>query len=565
MKKNTKENFNKTDNKFKTIEEAENYYKKIIFCMPNNVYWLNKDCLTLGCNKNVLDLLKLDNINEFVGITYEEMGQLGGWNEGQALSMKSDDMEVMSTGEAKYNIEEPPLYDKEGNPVYYLSSRVPLIDDFNEVIGVVGISVDITHQKIIENQLAEQILKTQKAYRSKGHFIAQASHEIRNPIGSVSGLLDLIKDRLDKLQVIYFDKCKSLNESDTKSIEEIRTTFNEIFDFYENASDKTEAALTALKNLEKLHLMEVEGVKPKLSLNSIKEIIDEAIYETPYLKKSKNKEIKVNFDKAVPAEIMVDYELIKDALSIVIGNAIRFSPENSQIIVEVKRNDNYLDFIVKDFGVGIAKEQLQDLYRKETENEFTTDQRLRKPSVQLKRAKLMVEACGGELIIDSVLKLGTTVTIRTVFLATEFSNGQSHNLSFEDVLTKMALYKILIIEDDESIQKTTVTQLKELGLKFIDVASSGKEALTKGMESDYDIVFVDFTLPDINGIRITERLLSEKNSDIIFIGLTSHTSEEVETQALKSGVMDVLNKPVNKNDLARVLKAADTIIRNNQK
>ncbi len=552
-----------------TIEDVHRYYRKIISCMPNNVYWLDTNCIHLGCNNNVLNMLGV-TMEEYIGKTYEALDKIAGWKEGVAESFKRDDTEVLNTGIAKLNVEEPPLYNKEGNPVYYISSRVPIFSDNGNVIGVVGISVDVTQQKETEKKLADQITKTEKAYRSKGRFIAQASHEIRNPISSVSGMLNLIKERLDKLQVLIYEKMGSLKDTDLESIDELNTIFKETFDFYNIASEKTDASLNALKNLEKLHLLEIEGLKPKWLQNSISELLEEAIKDIPYNSNRKTTELKINIMDDVPTEALIDYDHIRDALSIIIGNAIRFSADNSQVLIDVKTyNDEQaicLDFMVKDFGMGIAKEQLDGLFKSEIEDEFTTDERLRKPSVQLRRAKLMIEASGGKLIINSVLKLGTTVTIRAPFRLPEqqdFIADPKKTLLTQ--LAKIHPCKILVIEDDLSIQQTTVKQLNELGFHNIDVASSGHEALKKGMHGNYEIVFVDFSLPDINGIRVVEQLLRDKNEDIIFIGITSHTSEEIETHALKSGVMEVLFKPVTKPSLAQALKAALQIILDNTK
>src|SRR3990167_8704562 len=88
------------------------YYQRIIDAMPNNVYWLDRNCITLGCNRNTLHLIGLERLEDFVGINYEQMGKLANWTEGQADSFKRDDMEVMTKGQPKYNVEEPPLYDK---------------------------------------------------------------------------------------------------------------------------------------------------------------------------------------------------------------------------------------------------------------------------------------------------------------------------------------------------------------------------------------------------------------------------------------------------------------------
>ena len=67
--------------KMKTIEEVHEYYQKIIQCMPNNVYWLDENCITQGCNQNVLDFIGLDSAEEFIGMTYEQMANVAGWTE----------------------------------------------------------------------------------------------------------------------------------------------------------------------------------------------------------------------------------------------------------------------------------------------------------------------------------------------------------------------------------------------------------------------------------------------------------------------------------------------------
>jgi len=110
-----------------TVQEVHEYYQKIIGCMPNNVYWLDRNGITQGCNANVLKFLGLKNQNDFVGLTYEKMGEIAHWTEGHAEIYKRDDMAVMSSGAAKLNIEDPPLHDKDGQAIYYLSSRVPAL------------------------------------------------------------------------------------------------------------------------------------------------------------------------------------------------------------------------------------------------------------------------------------------------------------------------------------------------------------------------------------------------------------------------------------------------------
>lgn len=147
------------------LEGVCNYFQAIIEHMPNNVYWLNRDGVAMGCNRNTLTFLGLSCLEEFVGMTYEEMGRLPNWTPRHAEYSKQQDREVMETGQAKYNVEEPVWYDRHGHPVYYLSSRVPLFNEKKAVIGIVGISVDVTHKKKAELDLL--IRKDKSLYQLK--------------------------------------------------------------------------------------------------------------------------------------------------------------------------------------------------------------------------------------------------------------------------------------------------------------------------------------------------------------------------------------------------------------
>ena len=150
-----------------TIEEVNNYYQKIISCMPNNVYWRDSNGIAQGCNNNVLEFLNLKNLDDFIGMTYEEMAIKGKLKEGHAEIYKKDDMEVISSGHPKLNINDPPIHNDKNEEIYYLSSRVPIYDDQNQkVIGVVGISINITELKETQKKLEKAKESAESALKS---------------------------------------------------------------------------------------------------------------------------------------------------------------------------------------------------------------------------------------------------------------------------------------------------------------------------------------------------------------------------------------------------------------
>lgn len=149
----------------------------IVACMPGNVYWMDKNLIYLGCNENAAKLINLKP-EDVIGKTYEDFARIGNWNKEAIDAFKRDDQEVIVTGLPKINIEDPPLKNMDGSLVYYLTSRVPIKNERNEVIGLVGISIDITERKKMEVALLEAKEKSEAINREKLQLLEQLSHEV---------------------------------------------------------------------------------------------------------------------------------------------------------------------------------------------------------------------------------------------------------------------------------------------------------------------------------------------------------------------------------------------------
>src|SRR5688572_30392900 len=100
------------------VEHIVKYYESMIHCMPGNVYWFDKNCIGIGCNKNVLDMFGFKSLNEFTGLSFEEMGDIGDWPNDSTRSYKNDTLEVIKTRKSKTNIDELPLLHSDGRILY---------------------------------------------------------------------------------------------------------------------------------------------------------------------------------------------------------------------------------------------------------------------------------------------------------------------------------------------------------------------------------------------------------------------------------------------------------------
>lgn len=140
-------------NEFGGNGSIHQHYMDIINCMPNIVYWVDIDCNLQGCNTGFVSLLGLKQIKEFSGTPYEIMTKHLPWTQERIEKIRLDDINVIFSGEPIYEFEEASVCNKEGESIYYLSTRVPLFDEDKKVIGLVVIFVDITAQKSLQKQL----------------------------------------------------------------------------------------------------------------------------------------------------------------------------------------------------------------------------------------------------------------------------------------------------------------------------------------------------------------------------------------------------------------------------
>ncbi|TLY46481.1 MAG: PAS domain-containing protein, partial [Gammaproteobacteria bacterium] len=329
------------NSKLESAQKIHQYYLKIISYMPNNVYWLDRNCITQGCNNNILKLLNLKKLEDFVGINYSQMAELAGWTEGQAQSFENDDREVMETGIGKFNVEEPPLYNKEGEPVYYVSSRVPIFDDKGkEVIGVVGISVDITERKKNEQKLKEEKQRSEAANQAKTEFLANMRHDIRTPLSGIVGCAQIIQSQANNAK--------------------------KVSEFAEDLIQSSDALLEFLnKVLESIKVAsgEIPLLKKKFDLQHALKLVIQ-------LNESKAAEkgllLSLDYDKSIPAYVIGDPIRVQRIILELITNAIKFTQQGEvKLTVKLMKHESrqlVVKIMVSDTGIGIPIDKQQDLY-----------------------------------------------------------------------------------------------------------------------------------------------------------------------------------------------------------
>ncbi|MCK4608211.1 MAG: response regulator [Gammaproteobacteria bacterium] len=529
------------------------YYESIISNMPGNVYWLDKDCKAVGCNKNILDMFGFASIKEFQGLTFKEMGKLGKWSSEATQGFKKDTMDVINTGIAKLNIEEPPIPHSNGKFIYFLTSRVPLFDEQGSIIGVVGISIDITERKEAELQLKEAKEQAELANQLKSQFISNMEHDIRTP---ASGVAEMSKQIATK-------------EQDPKKQAALKCL-----------AGSAKQLLDLLNNILAFDHIDSGDIPILAKKFNLQELLDDLISLEASAAQLKSLPLMLDTSDNLPTELIGDEHRLKRILINLLSNSIKFT-EQGNIILKVESiatEDNkicLLSLAVKDTGTGISAREKNLIYEKFTRGTPSNKGQHKGMGLGLNIVKQFLADIDGEIEVESTVGKGTTFTCTIPFrlpLTERFtikeqskeakkapkSKGvkskpqQGPDIKKEvqpkpDTSAEQSTLTILLVEDNELAQMIAATMLEEdLNIK-VDVASTGKEALKHASSNKYDLILMDIGLPDTNGYMVTRKIRAGKNKNALtpIVALTAHRIDTAGDDASDAGMNDFLTKPLN--------------------
>lgn len=557
-------------------EGIRQYFLNIIDVMPNNVYWLNRDCITMGCNRNTLELIGLEKLEDFVGMTYEKMAKVANWTEGQAESFKRDDIEVMETGIPKYNIEEPPLYDENNNPLYYMSSRVPLFDKDGAVIGVVGISVDITKRKLMELHLKKAKEEAEQANRAKSEFIANMSHDVRTPITGIVGMTQDMLNTVEQAGATLSQQTQA--QQDNTVLENIIATVRRDSHFLMGAADEL---LQLCNEILEVVRLESGGSAGSLESFSVPALIKHNIELLQPIAQHRKLKLTATIEPHVPQYIRGLRNYLDRSLSNLISNALKFTNEG-HVDIEVKlltaeKIKNQvgeavtLQFLVKDTGIGIPEDKFEEIFEHFSRLSPSYEGLYKGAGLGLYTVKRYIEAMHGEIKVESKLGQGTCFTLALPFTIADHEERKRQSIRapekkppVENVFPLKNKteadhfnHTVLVVEDNQLAAMALNVLLENFECN-IDYAQSGEEAINMVNAKYYDLILMDIGLPDKHGIEVAKKIRTipdPKKSRIPIIAITGHADDtRLQQKILGAGIQEIVNKPAQSLVLEAVFK-----------
>jgi len=412
--------------------------------------------------------------------------------------------------------------------VWALCNAYPMNGKDGKIRQVVVTFNDITALKHTELELIKSKEKAEKSDRLKSAFLANMSHEIRTPMNGILGFAELLKEP---------------NLSGKKQQEYIRII------------DKSGARMLNLINdIVDISKIEAGLMEVHLTESNINDQID-FIY-TFFKPEVESKGLTFSINKTLSSKealIHTDFEKLLAILTNLVKNAQKFTNKGS-IAFGYEKKGNYLEFFVKDTGIGIPEKMHETIFERFIQAENTTRKTFQGVGLGLAISKSYIKMLGGKIWVESEEGVGSTFYFTIPYHAE--SQGvipTKETFGQEGVENHPKTLKILLVEDDET-SKLLISIVVKAFSKEILIAGNGVEAVELCRSNpDLDLILMDIRMPEMGGYEAT-RQIRTFNKDVIIIAQTAYALSGDREKALHAGCTDYTTKPINKEGLGMLIQ-----------
>ncbi len=368
----------------------------------------------------------------------------------------------------------------------------------------------------------------QRANAAKTDFLANMSHDIRTPMNAIIGLTAIAGTHLDDKERVA--DCLS---KITVSSKHLLGLINEVLDMSKIESGKIDLALEDF-NLPDLIDNLLTMCKPQIE--------------------AKHQELLVNISNIEHEKVIGDVQRIQQSFMNLMGNAIKYTPENGKITLSITEKPNNqhkvgcYEFIFEDNGIGMSPDFLSRLFEPFERAKDSRVESTQGTGLGMAITKNIVQMMNGDIKVESELDKGTRFTV-TIFLKLQ---DVDENISYEDFID----LPVLVADDDQISCESTCDILTDLGMKSQWVLT-GREAVQlvsshHDEKNDFFAVILDWKMPDMNGVETTREIRRLVGRDIPIIIISAYDWSDIELEARMAGADAFISKPLFKSRVAHL-------------
>ena len=401
--------------------------------------------------------------------------------------------------------------------------------EFGSLKRIVIVISDRSEERELQNALSSSLEIAKNANAAKSNFLANMSHDIRTPMNAIVGYSTLLmKDADDKNKVIEIGK------KITYSSQHLLSLINDVLDM-----SKIESGRTSL-NSDKVDVSEV--------INNISEIVQ---VQT----KSKKQSFEIKTKGNIPPYIYADKLRLTQILLNLLSNAVKYTEKNGTISLVVEGYGNngqtcHLRFIVSDNGQGMSSEFVEKIFEPFSRETNSMTNKIQGTGLGMSITKSIIDLMGGTIDIQSELGKGSVFTVDLIFSVPLDENDDNFFADHE-------ITRVLVGDDEIDVTENIQSILSDAGLEC-DAAIGGLESVDKATRAyednnSYDVIILDWKMPDMDGVECVRRIRKEIGKDVPIFVLSSYDVSEIEDEAKKAGVDLFLPKPFFLSNFQRVL------------
>ena len=415
---------------------------------------------------------------------------------------------------------------KNGVNRWWMISGAPNYNEKGEMVGSIGIHLDVTAAKQLELELELAKQKAEESSKAKEAFLANMSHEIRTPLNAIIGMIrELKKDKLSMKQGYYAD----------------------------NASIASQHLLSVLNNI--LDISKIEAGELQLENNDFD--FRTIITDVKSIMMARCLEKDLFFQINHPADVLScfigDAARIRQILLNLAGNAVKFTEKGGILInyniTQYNQTTSQLEISIADTGIGMDATFLKNLFNKFSQEDASISRKYGGSGLGMAITKELIQLMNGTIEVESEKNIGTRFVLKFILPKGNPNHVIKHN---EDIAFKQN-FKVLLVEDNEFNRIVATNTLKLFNCDITE-AQNGKEALSiLNKNQNFDIILMDLQMPIMDGFETTKFIRNRLKLQIPIVALTANAFKSELEQCKNIGMNDFVTKPFEEKGLMKVI------------
>lgn len=479
--------------------------KNILAHIPGHVYWKDTEGVYLGCNDKQARTLGLELGEDVVGKTDFDLP----WNKEAAREFRENDLSIMKSRKTAV-MEEGLMIGGEEKTL--VSNKAPLLDESGKVIGVLGVSVDITKQKHFEKELLNRTIELDEALSVRTEFLNNISHELKIPL---HGIINIARE--------LYGQWDEIEDSQRK-------------DYLKVVIDNQDRLMKLVSNLLDLSKSNSGKMYFEFQNYSLSKIVREVVCE---FKIPSDNSINFRIGAGLGDRVRCDANRVKQVIRNLISNALSYA-YGSPIEIGIIKEDNHFKFFISDRGIGVPEEELLSIFDSFKQSSRTKSH-AKGTGLGLAICKELIFEHKGKIWAENNKYKGITFCFTIPHISSSIPQPDKK-------------LNVLMVDDEDAVLKSGEMIFRGIGASVV-TKESGREALEylKSNGDSIDFILLDLMMPKMSGFEFLQKMNEDEELKKIPVflqtGMKDHKTIE---NCLDFGVIDIIEKPYTKSDLEKI-------------